>query len=417
MARAIVLVLDSFGIGAAADAARFGDVGADTFGHIAAACAEGVCDERGRAGPLHLPTLLSLGLAHAYHGVHQRWPAGMAVPASCQGSYGWAQERSTGKDTPSGHWEMMGVPVLFEWGYFQQRQQSFPAPLLDAIVAQGQLPGFLGNCHASGTEIIQRFGAEHMRSGKPIFYTSADSVFQIAAHETSFGLERLYQLCEQTRALLAPYNIGRVIARPFIGSAEQGFVRTGNRRDYALPPPAATLLDQLCEAGGKVTAIGKIADIFAHRGITTAVKAHGLQGLMDATEQVLLESADDTAAHHLIFTNLVDFDSEFGHRRNICGYADALEAFDQRLAAFLPQLQTHDLLILTADHGNDPSWLGNDHTREYVPVLVYAKAFAPSQLGLRPTFADIGQTLATWFNLSPAASGSSFLSTLLGTAS
>lgn len=248
MRRACVLVLDSLGIGAAKDAEQFGDVGSNTLGHIAQAAARGEANI-GRAGPLHLPHLARLGLAHACELASGYFPEGMARVAP-EAAWGYAQELSTGKDTPSGHWEMAGVPVLFDWGYFSAREHSFPPVLLQAIVEQANLPGFLGNCHASGTEILDRLGLAHMETGQPIFYTSADSVFQVACHEHSFGLERLYQLCHTIRALLAPYNIARVIARPFIGDAPGQFRRTENRQDFALSPPAPTVLEKLVEAGG-----------------------------------------------------------------------------------------------------------------------------------------------------------------------
>jgi phosphopentomutase len=404
----IIVVLDSFGIGAAADAEKFADVGADTFGHIAAACATGQADQ-GRSGPLHIPNLLKLGLAHASFGATGRWPAvaNMGTDA-IQAAYGWAQEISTGKDTPSGHWELTGVPVLFDWGYFPNQQNSFPESLLTALVEQGELPGYLGNCHASGTEILQRLGREHMQTGKPIVYTSADSVLQIAAHEQSFGLQRLYRLCELARELLAPYNIGRVIARPFSGTDETNFKRTSGRRDYSLPPPAPTVLEKLTQAGGEVISIGKIADIFAHIGITQAIKGSGLQELTELTIAAMRSAPENT----IIFTNLVDFDSEYGHRRDIAGYARALEYFDTLLPELLASTQPNDLLVLTADHGNDPSWPGSDHTREYIPLLVYQPGIKAVNLGRRESFADLGQTIADYLRLPAMDYGQSFLSQL-----
>jgi phosphopentomutase len=409
MARVIVVVLDSFGIGAAADADKFGDVGADTFGHIAAACAAGQADE-GRAGPLQIPNLVKLGLAHASFGATGRWPAVETIAAEqLEAAYGWAQELSSGKDTPSGHWELAGVPVLFDWGYFVETENSFPAALLDALVEQGKLPGYLGNCHASGTEILKRLGCEHMESGKPIVYTSADSVLQIAAHEETFGLQRLYDLCELARQLLEPYNIGRVIARPFHGTDESSFKRTSNRRDYSLPPPAATVLEKLTLAGGQVISIGKIADIFAHIGISQAIKGSGLQQLTELT----LDAMASAPSQSLIFTNLVDFDSEFGHRRDIAGYARALEYFDGLIPRLLAATQADDLLVFTADHGNDPSWPGTDHTREYIPLLVYRPGIQPINLGRRESFADLGQTIAAYLGLSAMDYGTSFLADVI----
>ena len=402
--RAIVLVLDSFGIGAAPDADKFGDAGSDTLGHIARRCAAGKADN-GRQGPLHLPNLARLGLLHAARACTGYFPEGMATDVAIIGAYAPACELSSGKDTSSGHWEMAGVPVLFDWGYFTERENSFPAELLEKITATMELPGILGNCHASGTEIIARLGEEHMQTGKPILYTSTDSVLQIACHEKSFGLDRLLRLCEVSRGLLEDYNICRVIARPFIGSDGRNFKRTGNRRDYSLAPPSPTALVKLASDGGEVVGIGKIADIYAHQGITRKVKATGIEALFDAT----LEEVRQTGGHSIIMTNFVDFDMYYGHRRDVTGYARTLEYFDHRLPGLLALLEKNDILILTADHGCDPTWHGSDHTREYVPILVYGPDLQPGSLGIRKTFADIGQTLAAYFDLSSMAHGTSFL--------
>ena len=397
MKRAIILVLDSLGIGATADAVRFGDVGSNTLGHIAQTAAQA-----GHA--LTLPHLSRLGLAHACEASSGYFPEGMdrAAPIS---AWGYARELSSGKDTPSGHWEIAGVPVLFDWGYFSDKTNSFPQELLDKLVARAGLPGYLGNCHASGTDILTRLGVEHMESGKPIFYTSADSVFQIACHEESFGLERLYELCRIAREELGPYNIGRVIARPFVGQGPDDFARTGNRKDLAVEPPAPTVLQKLQEAGGEVVSVGKIADIYAHVGITRKVKATGITELWDATLAELDRAGDRT----LVFTNFVDFDSSYGHRRDTLGYARALEQFDQRLPELLARMGEDDILILTADHGCDPTWPGSDHTREHIPVLCYGKQVAAGSLGERATFADIGQSVASWLGLPALAYGTSFL--------
>lgn len=405
MKRCIILMLDSFGIGASADADKFGDAGADTFGHIAAECAAGNGDNAERSGTLQLPNLAKLGLAHAAYESTGSFPAGFGDNIKVIGAYGHAAELSSGKDTPSGHWEMAGVPVLYDWGYFADKTHSFPQELTDEILRRAELPGFLGNCHASGTVILDELGEKHMQTGLPIFYTSADSVFQIACHEDTFGLDKLYQLCEIAREVLEPYNIGRVIARPFIGSGKGQFERTGNRHDYAVEPPAKTVLDKLKAAGGHVISIGKIADIYANCGITAKVKATGLAALFDAT----LEQVNSAADNSIVFTNFVDFDSQFGHRRDVAGYAAALEYFDARLPELLAKLQPNDLVILTADHGCDPTWRGTDHTREHVPVIAYGAGLPASSLGLRNTFADIGQTIAAYFELEPMQYGSSFL--------
>ncbi|NMP27663.1 phosphopentomutase [Rahnella sp. SAP-1] len=407
MKRTFIMVLDSFGIGASEDAERFGDVGSDTLGHIAQACARGEANV-GRHGPLHLPNLTRLGLAKAAEASTGHFPEGMDANAEITGAYAYASELSSGKDTPSGHWEIAGVPVLFEWGYFLDQTNSFPQELLDKLVARAGLPGYLGNCHSSGTVVLDNLGEEHMKTGKPIFYTSADSVFQIACHEETFGLERLYELCEIAREELTEggYNIGRVIARPFIGDKAGHFERTGNRHDLAVEPPAPTILKKLVdEKGGHVVSVGKIADIYAQVGITKKVKATGLDALFDATIKEMKAAGDKT----IVFTNFVDFDSSYGHRRDVAGYASALELFDRRLPELLALMQEDDIMILTADHGCDPTWRGTDHTREHIPVLLCGPKVKPGSLGHRDTFADIGQTVAHYFDLSPMDYGKSML--------
>ncbi|WP_028769126.1 phosphopentomutase [Shewanella fidelis] len=404
MKRTIIMMLDSFGVGAAHDAEAFGDTGSNTFGHIAKACAEGKAND-GREGLLKLPNLARLGLGHAAKESTGEFPAGFADDVEIIGAYGYADELSSGKDTPSGHWEMAGVPVLYEWGYFSDLTNSFPQELTDKILARAGLTEFLGNCHSSGTVILEELGEEHMRTGKPIFYTSADSVFQIACHEETFGLEKLYELCIIAREELADYNIGRVIARPFVGTCATDFERTGNRRDYAVEPPAPTVLDKLKAAGGEVVSVGKIADIYANCGITKKVKATGLEALFDATLEQVKQAGDNT----IVFTNFVDFDSHYGHRRDVAGYARSLEYFDSRLPEILALLDDDDLLLLTADHGCDPTWPGTDHTRERVPVLAYGAGLAAGSLGLRNSFADMGQSIASYFKLEPMEYGESFI--------
>lgn len=397
MARALILMADSLGIGAAPDAAQFGDVGANTFAHILAAY------HAHTQSKLDLPNLTKLGLVKACE---------QASGTQCQiknhltpiTAYGFAKEISSGKDTPSGHWEMAGVPVLFDWGYFHEKENSFPQHFIDEFIKRANLPGILGNCHASGTTIIKQLGELHIKSKMPICYTSADSVFQIAAHETVFGLDELYRICQIARDLLDEMNIGRVIARPFIGQSSQDFERTGNRRDYSVPPPAPTLLDKIKSAGGEVISIGKIADIYADQGITQKYKAPGLINLLDKTHQVFKSTPDKS----LVFTNLVDFDEKYGHRRDAIGYAHALKQFDDYLPKIISLLGQDDLLIITADHGCDPTWPGSEHTREYVPVIAFHQNMIPVNLNQRHTFADIGQTLAQWFDLSPLDYGEGF---------
>ncbi|UDG79679.1 phosphopentomutase [Candidatus Steffania adelgidicola] len=403
MQRAFIIVLDSFGIGAAKDANKFGDYGADTLGHIAESCAKGLANQ-GRNGPLKLPNLTSLGLAKAAEQSTGFFPAALEKKSEIIGAYAYASSISSGKDTSSGHWEIAGVPVLFDWGYFPAEKNSFPSELLTDLIARADLVGFLGNCHASGTVILKQLGEEHIRTGKPIFYTSADSVFQIACHEKTFGLQRLYHISQIARELLTEsgYNIARVIARPFIGEISGYFERTSNRYDLAVPPPTDTILQKLVmEKGGRVVSIGKIADIYAQVGISKKVKAIGLDNLFDETIREIKLASDNT----IVFTNFVDFDSNYGHRRDVTGYAAALELFDYRLPELLSLLKGNDILILTADHGCDPTWQGTDHTRENVPVLIYGPKVNPGFYGHRTTFADIGQTVAQYFDLSPMLYG------------
>ncbi len=408
MARAIILLLDSFGIGSSEDAALYGDSGADTFKHIVEYCqGSKTTVHRKQPGPIRLPNLTKRGLFAA-----SRLSRGEALSSSDTNSiehsqYGYCVEISHGKDTPSGHWEIAGVPVLFDWGYFPDTVPTFPDALIQEFIKQAQLPGILGNCHASGTVIIEQLGEEHIKTGKPIVYTSADSVFQIAAHEEAFGLGRLYEISQLARKLVDPLSIGRVIARPFLGIPGQ-FYRTGNRKDYSMPPPAPTLLEKLTAAHGKVIAIGKTSDIFAHRGISQEVKANGNMAIFDETLKAVTRAENNT----IIFSNFVDFDSSFGHRRDADGYAAALEELDKRLPELDNLLKEDDLVLITADHGCDPTWPGSDHTREHIPLLVYNNHLKPGSLGKRKTFADIGQTLAAFFGLSRFIHGTSFLDKL-----
>lgn len=405
MPRAIICLLDSVGIGGAPDADAYGDVGSDTLGHIAEWAAAGKADRPGlRAGPLRLPNMDAMGLGAAMQLSTGRLPPGFSDKPR-GGRFGVGREISKGKDTPSGHWEIAGVPVPFEWGYFPQAVPAFPPELTEELIRRADLTGILGNKHASGTEIIAELGEEHIRTGKPICYTSVDSVFQIAAHETHFGLDRLYELCRIAFELTEPLKIGRVIARPFIGESRDSFKRTGNRRDFAIAPPEPTLLDRNAEAGNQVIAIGKIADIYAGSGVTHKLKGTGIPQLFDRT----LEAMEMAADRAFIMTNFVDFDTEYGHRRDVPGYAAALELFDARLPEIIAAMRHDDLLVLTADHGNDPTWQGTDHTREQVPILVFSPALGPGEIGIRSTFADIGESIAAWLGLAPGRHGKSFL--------
>lgn len=380
--RVIWFILDSVGIGGAPDAQAFGDQGSNTLGHIA----EWFSLKKGRA--LMLPNLNQLGIGAAYKLVHGVVPQGFETVIP-KGVYASACEISTGKDTPSGHWELAGVPATWDWRYFPKTEGCFPKDLLEKIYESCGLEGSLGHCHASGTEVIARLGEESVLKGKPIFYTSADSVFQIAAHEEAFGLDRLYEVCEVARKLTLEMNLGRVIARPFVGDVG-AYKRTGNRKDYAMIPPKPTVLQKAVEAGIKVAGVGKIGDIFAHKGLTSELKANGHPALWGRTREAL-----ETA--QLVMTNFVDFDMLFGHRRDPEGYGKALEDWDAELGLFLSELGEDDLLVITADHGNDPTWQGTDHTREQVPVLMVGAGALNG--GVRETFADVGATIAKWLGL------------------
>ena len=402
MTRAFLIVLDSVGIGGAPDAARFfngtrPDTGANTLAHIAQACAAGRANE-GRSGPLHLPNLDRLGLGAAV-----RLASGDEVPgldAAPQGLWGAASEISAGKDTPSGHWELAGVPVPWDWHYFPDTQPAFPPDLSAAVAKAAGTDGILGDCHASGTEIVARLGAEHLRTGWPICYTSADSVFQIAAHEQAFGLDRLLELCRAVAPMLHDMRVGRVIARPFVGEPGH-FTRTGNRRDFAIAPPSPTLCDWVSGAGRKVHAVGKIGDIFSMQGITDVVKGSDAD-LMEHLSG-LLETAEDGS---LTFANFVEFDSLYGHRRDVSGYARHLEWADAALGRLMDRLRPGDLMLITADHGNDPTWKGTDHTRERVPVLGAGRgARAVGQVG----FTDVAASVAAHLGIASQGPGKSFL--------
>lgn len=403
MSRAFLVVMDSVGIGGAPDAGRFfndgtPDTGANTIAHIARACAGGHADE-GRAGPLRLPNLDALGLGAAC-----RLASGSETPgldAAHTGFWGAATEVSPGKDTPTGHWEIAGVPLPWNWTYFPKTDSVFPPELLQAIREAAGAEGTLGNKHASGTAILDELGAEHMRSGWPIVYTSADSVLQIAAHEENFGLDRLIDLCRAIAPSVHAMRVGRVIARPFVGTAGEGFTRTANRRDFALVPPAPTLCDWAQGAGRRVTGIGKIGDIFAHRGIDELRKGSDAT-LMDH----LVDMMDEAAEGSLTFANFVEFDAKFGHRRDIAGYARALEWFDGELPRVFARARPGDLILFTADHGNDPSWTGTDHTRERVPVLVHGAG--AGEIG-HCAFADIGASVAKHLGLAERGAGRPFL--------
>ncbi|MFY2824594.1 phosphopentomutase [Ruegeria sp. MALMAid1280] len=403
MTRAFLVVMDSVGIGGAPDADRFfngetPDTGANTLAHIAQACAEGRAEQR-RSGPLNLPNLDALGL-----GAATRLASGAETPglqAEPKGLWGCAREFSPGKDTPSGHWELAGLPVPWDWHYFPDKTPSFPTDLSAAAAEAAGTDGILGDCHASGTTIIAELGAEHMRTGWPICYTSADSVFQIAAHEESFGLDRLLNMCKALAPRLHEMKVGRVIARPFVGSPEQGFARTTNRKDFAILPPAPVLTNWAQDAGRRVHAVGKIGDIFSMQGIDTLRKGSDAELMGHLSDLV-----DEAEEGSLNFANFVEFDSLYGHRRDISGYARALEWFDREIGAIMARLRPGDLMLLTADHGNDPSWIGTDHTREQVPVLIAGQG--AGQIG-PVNFADVAASIAHHLNIPAQGPGKSFL--------
>lgn len=398
MTRAFLIVMDSVGCGGAPDAGAFGDAGANTLAHIAQACAAGRAEDR-RSGPLQMPVLDGLGLGAAVRLASGDPTPGLdAVPA---GRWGAASEVSRGKDTPSGHWELAGVPVPWDWAYFPDTLPAFPPDLLAEVCRLAGTGGTLGNCHASGTEIINRLGAEHLQSGWPICYTSADSVFQIAAHEESFGLARLIALCQALAPVLHARKVGRVIARPFTGTPGQ-FQRTANRRDFAIAPPAPTLLDWVQNAGRPTHAVGKIGDIFSMQGIGTLHKGASDLALFEHL-LTLSNTAEDSS---LTFANFVEFDSLYGHRRDVAGYARALETFDQWAGTFLARMRPGDIAIFTADHGNDPTWHGSDHTRERVPVLVAGAG--KGALGL-VAFVDVAASIAAHLGVPAQGAGQSFL--------
>ena len=403
MTRAFLVVMDSVGIGGAPDAARFfngllPDLGANTLAHIAIECAAGRAEE-GRSGPLQVPNLERLGL-----GAAMRLSSPIPFPGmkgQPVGRWGCASEVSPGKDTPTGHWELAGVPVPWQWHCFPDVVPSFPDDLSAQVAAAAGTEGILGNCHASGTQIIADLGAEHLRTGWPICYTSADSVFQIAAHEEHFGLDRLLDLCRAVAPTLHAMKVGRVIARPFVGDAQSGFVRTGNRRDFAVAPPEPVLTNWVQQAGYPVHAIGKIGDIFSMQGIDTLVKGD------DATlMQHLADHVREAEEGSLTFANFVEFDSLYGHRRDVAGYARALEWFDEQIGPILKALRPGDMFVLTADHGNDPTWPGTDHTRENVPVLV--AGCGTGEIG-RVGFADVAASIAHHLGLEARGAGRSFL--------
>ena len=402
--KVVILLFDSFGIGDAPDANSFGDAGSDTFGHV-------VDHFKSKGLSISLPNLSKKGLKAVSE--HNRGDA-LSHNVATEGDvienskYGYCAEISKGKDTPSGHWEIAGVPVLFDWYYFKPNTESscFDQKFIDQLMLRTNLPdGFIDAGHSSGTEVLKQYGCQSCVTKKPIIYTSGDSVFQIAAHEDYFGLERLLEVCQIARELLDEMNlvVGRVIARPFIGESSDEYERTGNRRDFSILPPSKTLLDKLCDAGGQVVSIGKISDIYAGQGITKQVKSTGLEELFDNTIQEYVSAEPNS----LVFVNFVDLDSSFGHRRDPRGYGNALMYLDSRIPDLDRLLDEDTIVIMAADHGCDPTAPGSDHTRECIPFLLWGKNIETEFTGARYTFADIGQSIADYMGVEELEFGTS----------
>jgi phosphopentomutase len=385
--RVIILMMDSLGVGSSKDAIKFNDEGSNTFRHIY------------ESYPMHIPNLEKKGLTSLL-GINSTEIFDKKHDIKTDGAYGFAAEKSSGKDTISGHWEIVGCPVLFDWTYFNQKDKNgsyFPLNFIENFTREAKiLDGVIDAGQGSGTEIINRFGDLHKKTKKPIIYTSADSVFQIACHEEYYGLDALYKISRVARNILdsMALKVGRVIARPFIGEKAGDYLRTVNRKDFSVPPPYKTLLDNIVDAGGNVISIGKISDIFSHQGISKKVKSYGLPDLIDKT----ISEIKTMSPSSLLFTNFVNFDCDYGHRRDLKGYAKALEYFDYRLPEINNALCESDMVVLCADHGCDPTWIGNDHTREFIPFLIWGKSIKPGFMGCRKTFSDIGATIAEFLD-------------------
>ena len=386
MKRVIIIVLDGFGVGEAPDCEAYGDKGSNTL--------KGIYENT----KLTIPNMKKLGLYNIQE---------IGIPEKEEnpiGSYGKAKEQAEGKNSPVGHWEIAGY---IQHPAFTTYPNAFPKKMIEEFLEKTQLEGILCNEVGSGTEILKRFGEEHIKTGKPIIYTSADSVFQIAAHEEVIPLEKLYEICKIARKILdkPEYNVGTVIARPFIGTHANNFTRTYHRKDFESQNIGKTMLDVIKENGKEVIAIGKITDLFSGRGITKSIPTQGNHDGIEKTIEAIKQNTEG-----LIFTNLVDFDMLYGHRNNIDGYARALEHFDSKIPEIIDAMQEEDMLIITADHGNDPSTPSTDHSREYIPILVYTKQSKGSaDLGIRNTFADIGETVLAYLQLPPLQTGESFL--------
>ncbi len=390
MGKAILIVLDSLGVGGAPDACLYNDEGSNTFGSIALACSNGDADI-GRKGVLKVPNLESLGIYSA-----AKLSTGLTLPNtdSTVGSYAVATQRSKGKDTPTGHHEIVGYTNPTGWFTFPKVVPVFPEKEMDMLIQEAKLTGFLGNKHASGEDIIKEYGEAHLGSGYPIVYTSADSVVQIAAHEQGFGLNNLYETCKIASKIFNDLGVQRIIARPFLGDNKEDFFRTKNRKDFISPPPIHTLCDKVIKSGKKCFGIGKIADIFGHRGISKSISGMSDNKLFDE----MLNVIEKANTGDLIFANFVEFDTLYGHRRDLPGYARALEKFDKQLPKLFSILNRDDFLLITADHGNDPTFEGTDHTREQVPVLIKKYNLINKCYGMI-NFSDIGSLVEHFLGL------------------
>ena len=398
MSRVFLIVMDSVGCGGAPDAKDFGDEGACTLGNIISTCSSGGANI-GRTGSLNVPNFKSLGLDSILKlSVSSDNTEALEKP---KGLWGVATPTSPGKDTPTGHWELLGVPLPWKWKYFKNKQVSFSTEIIKLIQELSETKGILGNCHASGTEIIERYGEQHLNSGWPICYTSTDSVIQIAVHEEKFGLDQLYALCRKLAPFCHSRRIGRVIARPFLGDSKSGFTRTANRKDFSIEPPAPTLCEWAFEEGRQVNALGKIDDIFSNKGISSSTI--GPDRLLMENLYDLLDNAPDGS---LNIANFVEFDSLYGHRRDVSGYARHLEWFDSKLTILLKKIRQNDLVILTADHGNDPTWRGTDHTRECVPI--FGIGLGEREIG-NVSFVDVSASIAKYLGIRNRGVGKSFI--------
>ncbi|UDG80390.1 phosphopentomutase [Candidatus Annandia pinicola] len=407
MKRLILIVIDSLGIGYSPDSIKFNDIKSNTLGNIINTYNNNIFLKYNNNNNLYIPNLLSLGLGETLNKSKKKYINNIKK-SKIISSFAYSNPISTGKDTVSGHWEISGIPILFNWYYLKKKKNSIPNFLLDKIIKNTNVTGYLGNCHSSGIDIINRFGIEHLETKKPIIYTSNDSVLQIACHESIFDNKNLYNICIKIKKILYSYNfkISRIIARPFKGNNKYNFKRTNNRKDFIIKLKNKTVMQKFIkEKKGKVIAIGKMTDIYPKNSITKKIKSFGINNLFNKTIKYLKKSCNNT----IICTNFVDFDSIWGHRRNTIGYGLGLELFDIYIPKLIKNMNKEDLLIITSDHGCDTTWFGYDHTRENIPILIYKKKINNYFLGRRSSFSDIGQTISKYFNLSSILYGNSII--------